>query len=325
MSEDDKEYKEDKYTPWFTHKDKEGKKVSIHIPNLFENVEKDHKRIADLEDMQETIVETDPVRMDERIEKLEKKIFHDYGGDLNKIEDAAVIQIELVKQISEVKDNIDSNREQINVNLEAICWIRKLVLKLNKQKIFFWQLKKEISELKEKLDFCQRNENAIRETMKELNKNRIHEIYKNREILQLTLKRLANIFNFSINNSQFFEYQLYKLEGKDGEKSDIEEECSMEESAKCMDADLKPSNRIDNEGNPYQERTSGSANIQEEKPSEPEDTTELQTDPEWEKTKQEYYKEPTEAGSKSTDSTHLLVQCPKCNYKWLIKKESDKD
>lgn len=34
------------------------------------------------------------------------------------------------------------------MSLEAICWIRKLVLKFNKQKIFFWQLKKEISELK---------------------------------------------------------------------------------------------------------------------------------------------------------------------------------
>ena len=47
--------------------------------------------------------------------------------------------------------NIDSNREQINANLEAICWMRKLVLKLNKQKIFFWQLKKELSELKERM------------------------------------------------------------------------------------------------------------------------------------------------------------------------------
>ena len=51
-----------------------------------------------------------------------------------------------------LESKIDSNREQINANLEAICWIRKLVLKLNKQKIFFWQLKKEISELEKRYE-----------------------------------------------------------------------------------------------------------------------------------------------------------------------------
>jgi len=130
--------------------------LSRHI-DLISELE---KKIKDLEDMQETIVETDPVRMDERIEKLESKIFHDYGGDLNQLEDAAIIQIELVKkvlkleewqdkswnmhqemaqeilpnqleilekQISELRDNVDSNRGQINANLDGINYCRKFM------------------------------------------------------------------------------------------------------------------------------------------------------------------------------------------------------
>ena len=67
-----------------------------------------------------------------RISELEKTIFHDYGGDLNKIEDAAVIQIELVKKVSELKDNVDSNRGQINANLDGINYCRKFMFNLEK-------------------------------------------------------------------------------------------------------------------------------------------------------------------------------------------------
>lgn len=62
-----------------------------------------------------------------------------------------------IKALEEKVEKFDSNRGQTNANLEAIRWIRKLVLKLNKQKIFFWQLKQEISKLKDTfktIDLC---------------------------------------------------------------------------------------------------------------------------------------------------------------------------
>ncbi len=68
------------------------------------------------------------------------------------------------KENEEAKDNIDSNREQINANLDGINYCRKFMFNLE-------------------------------------------------EVLRKTLERLSNIFDFSINNSQFFEYQLAKLDG----------------------------------------------------------------------------------------------------------------
>jgi len=47
----------------------------------------------------------------ERFSELEKKIFHDYGGDLNKIEDAATIQIELVKKVGKLEKEVRTIKE----------------------------------------------------------------------------------------------------------------------------------------------------------------------------------------------------------------------
>ena len=50
-------------------------------------------------------------QVDMKIEKLEKKIFHDYGGDLNKIEDAAIIQIRLVKKVLKLEKILFLDKE----------------------------------------------------------------------------------------------------------------------------------------------------------------------------------------------------------------------
>ena len=111
-----------------------------------------------------------------------------------------------------LESNIDSNREQINANLEAICWIRKLVLKLNKQKIFFWQLKKEISELEKRYE--SHSHPQVEKKISELNKgvlfNRnLH--FRNRRILRELIEALVML---ELISRTFGTSLLAKLEGK---------------------------------------------------------------------------------------------------------------
>jgi len=75
------------------------------ISRLYDLISDLSDRISELEKKIEDWEFTDEAQeVLGRIEKLEKKIFHDYGGDLNKIEDAAIVQIELVKKVLKLEE-----------------------------------------------------------------------------------------------------------------------------------------------------------------------------------------------------------------------------
>jgi len=157
----------------------------------------------------------------ERIEKLESKIFHDYGGDLNKIEDAAVIQIELVKKVLKLEEWQDKSW---NMHQEMAQEILPNQLEI---------LEKQISELKAHdlvAEFVQYEIDGIfytipvasfRQSINEI-KEVLREHLKSHIVVardQLTNKDKMTIFK---EFDEAIEKQLEKLEGKDADFELIE-------------------------------------------------------------------------------------------------------
>ena len=107
------------------------KDIGPHLKELEKKFEEYMWKLIDrielLESRDKIVINNEIFDINKKIEKLEKKIFHDYGGDLNQIEDAAIIQIELVKQVKKLegKDGEKPKKDIIIVlkaDLERWIW-----------------------------------------------------------------------------------------------------------------------------------------------------------------------------------------------------------
>ena len=304
-------------------------KDSLLLPTIVTHGH-DHTELKERIEKLETLAGNNKYSLGEthqRIKKLENKLneFSSIGNEnINKI-------TQLEKELSELKNLYKKQDESITYYDKYVDSFYGETKKLNSQINLIIQKsilqEVEIKELKLTVDATriarELNEATIVKEIKELKEQfnilMPHSVVKNSEKIDKEREVLRELFfvceligGYVLTPKQFtyiFEDKKYKIlkDKLGGEKTVKGGDNPRRETAESPNPDSKPPR-----DSQWADGFLDGITFHDENPSEQEDTTELQTDPEWEKVRQDYFKPKEVAEPLASSASHTEQYCDNC-------------